>query len=301
MSPQNMAASVKARLQNVARKSGTAYNELLPRYVMERFLYRLSKSKHADQFVLKGALLFAVWEPEYQRRTTMDIDLLGFVDNSLETLESITRELCQMDVEDDGIRFDSEDIKVERVKEDADYEGVRVLTFAYLERSRVRLQVDVGFGDALVPDAISASLPAILDFPAPTLRCYHQLTVIAEKFEAMIKLGSLNSRMKDFYDVWNLIQHEEIDGQELQAACVATFQHRETPLNHVHDYFRGEFIVSEEKETQWKAFLRKQKLMEVAPAGFQDVISQLQAFFLPMVEQENAGKTLSLQWKQGWK
>ena len=159
MSPQNIAASVKARLQNIARESGNTFAELLQLYVMERFLYRLSQSDYADKFVLKGALLFAVWEPEYERRTTMDIDLLGFTDNALDHLEHITRMVCETNVEDDGIRFDLENIRAERIKEDANYEGVRIRTFALLERSRVPLQVDIGFGDALVPDAVGATMP----------------------------------------------------------------------------------------------------------------------------------------------
>ena len=236
MSPQNIAASVKARLQNIAKEGGNTFAELLQRYVMERFLYRLSQSDYADKFVLKGALLFAVWEAEYERRTTMDIDLLGFTDNSLDHLEHIAQTVCKTVVEDDGIQFDMENINTKRIKEDADYEGVRIRTFAYLERSRIPLQVEIGFGDALVPDAVSAILPVILDFPAPQLRCYQQLTVIAEKFQAMIKLGNLNSRMKDFYDIWNIIQHEEISGAELQKACVATFEHRKTPFNLDDDF-----------------------------------------------------------------
>ncbi len=139
--PKNIAASVKARLQNIAREGGNTFAELLLLYVMKRFLYRLSQSDYADKFVLKGALLFAVWEPESQRRTTMDIDLLGFTDNSLDHLEHVTRMVCETKVEDDGIRFDLENIRAERIKEDADYEGVRIRTFALLERSRVPLQV----------------------------------------------------------------------------------------------------------------------------------------------------------------
>jgi predicted nucleotidyltransferase component of viral defense system len=144
MSPQNVAASVKARLQNKARESGRVYNELLQLYAMERFLYRLSKSAHSDKFVLKGALLFMVWKPDYDRRTTMDIDLLGFTENSLNNLAAIAKEICETEVEEDGIQFDMENIRVERIKEDADYEGVRIRTAALLERSRVPIQVDTG-------------------------------------------------------------------------------------------------------------------------------------------------------------
>jgi len=299
MSPRNIAASVKARLQNIAREGDNTFAELLQLYVMERFLYRLSQSDYADKFILKGALLFAVWEPEYERRTTMDIDLLGFTDNSLDHLEHIARAVCETEVENDGIQFDLENIRAERIKEDADYEGVRIRTFALLERSRIPLQVDIGFGDALVPDAVGATFPAILDFPAPQLRCYHQLTVIAEKFEAMIKLGSLNSRMKDFYDIWNIIQHEEISGAELQKACTATFEHRKTPFNLDDDFFGADFAQSPEKQTQWTAFIRKQGIQDIAPNSFEDITTQLQDFFRPLVERQIAGDDFPATWEAG--
>ena len=183
MSPQNMAASVKARLHNTARESGQAFAELLQLYTMERFLYRLSQSDHADKFVLKGALLFMVWKSAYQRRTTLDIDLLGFTDNTIDNLEGIAKELCGQETEDDGLSFDADSVRTERIKEDADYEGIRTKLFGYLERSRVQVQIDIGFGDALVPEPVPATMPTILDFPAPELNCYHQLTVIAESLK----------------------------------------------------------------------------------------------------------------------
>lgn len=284
MSPANIAASVKARLQNKARETGRPSNDLLRLYAMERFLYRLSKSEHSEKFVLKGALLFMVWKPDYERRTTMDIDLLGFTENSLDNLAAIAKAICDADVEEDGIEFDSENIRVARIKEDADYEGVRILTNAFLERSRIPIQIDIGFGDAMGPGAIPATVPTLLDFPSPKLRCYHQLTAIAEKFEAMVKLGELNSRMKDFYDIWNIIRHEEIDGTELQKACAATFNRRKTPFELNTRFFSETFPDAIGKETQWAAFVRKQGLEEVAPSSFKEITQLLQHFFRPMVE-----------------
>lgn len=297
--PKNLSASVKGRLQNKARETGRVYQELLQRYAMERFLYRLSQSDHADQFVLKGALLFAVWQTEYERRTTLDIDLLGFTENSLVNLEQFARDVCETVVEDDGIRFDPENIRAERIKEDADYEGVRIRTFAYLEKSRIPLQIDIGFGDALVPDAIPAILPSILDFPAPQLRCYHQLTVIAEKFEAMVKLGTLNSRMKDFYDIWNITQHAALSGSELQMACAATFEHRHTPFRLEDDFFSARFARTTEKQTQWTAFLRKQGIQDIAPNQFEEVVTRLQTFFRPMVEAQIDNTPFESNWEPG--
>jgi hypothetical protein len=296
MSPRNIAASVKARLQNKARKSEKPYNDLLRLYGMERFLYRLSESDHSEKFVLKGALLFMVWEPDYERRTTMDIDLLGFTENSLDNLAAIAKEICETTVEEDGIKFDSENIRAERIKEDADYEGVRILTVAFLERSRIPIQVDIGFGDALVPDAIPATIPTLLDFPAPELRCYHLLTAIAEKFQAMIKLGELNSRMKDFYDIWNIIQHEEIVGEELQKSCVATFEQRETPFDLEAHFFSENFHEALGKEDQWTAFVRKQGIEDTAPASFRANTRILQSFFRPMVEAQLSDQPFSAKW-----
>lgn len=284
MSPTNIAASVKALLQNKAKETDRGYAEVLQLFAMERLLYRLSQSDYADTFVLKGALLFAVWEPEYQRRTTVDIDLLGFTDNTLGNIEQIIRAICETAVEEDGLQFNTATMRVERIKEDADYEGVRIRTFALLEKSRIPIQIDVGFGDALVPGSISAVVPTLLDFPAPHLNCYHPLTVIAEKFQAMVQLGELNSRMKDFYDIWNIIQHEEIDGAELQQACVATFEKRETPFRLDDFFFTEGFAHSLGKQTQWTAFIHKQKLEEVAPLLFKEVVAKLHTFFMPMIK-----------------
>jgi predicted nucleotidyltransferase component of viral defense system len=294
--PSNLAHSVFQRLRNYAKENGEDFNRLLSRYAMERFLYRLTKSEHSEKFVLKGALLFMVWEPDYDRRSTKDIDLLGFTENSLDNLATIAKEVCETTVKEDGIEFDGENMQVQRIKEDADYEGVRIRRFAFIERSRIPIQVDIGFGDALVPDAIPATIPTLLDFPAPELRCYHQLTAIAEKFQAMIKLGELNSRMKDFYDIWNIIQHEEIDGTELQKACVATFEHRKTPFDLEAHFFAEAFPRSPAKQTQWTAFLRKQGVEEIAPSGFQETTELLHSFFRPMVEAQRSDQPFSAKW-----
>lgn len=278
----NIAASVKARLMNLSREKQVPFNEMLQLYVMERFLYRLSQSEYAGSFVLKGGLLFAVWE-NVERRTTLDIDLLGFTENSLERLKEVAKSLCTIEVVEDGLQYDAESIRVLRIKEDADYEGVRIKLFATLERSRVPVQIDVGFDDALVPGAEQRTLPGLLDFPSPELRCYHPLTTLAEKFQAMIKLGALNSRMKDFYDVWCLINASEFRQEEVIAACVATFDHRDTKLSMDVEFFHADFGQREDLARLWKAYCRKQRLTDQAPATFADVISVLQAFFKPIV------------------
>jgi predicted nucleotidyltransferase component of viral defense system len=294
--PSNLAHSVFQRLLNYAKEHGEDFNRLLSRYAMERFLYRLSKSEHSGKFVLKGALLFLVWEPDYQRRSTKDIDLLGFTENSLDNLTAIAKEVCETAVEEDGIQFDSGTIQIERITEDADYAGIRIKGVAFIGKSRIPIQIDIGFGDALVPGAIPGTVPALLDFPAPKLQCYHQLTAIAEKFQAMIKLGELNSRMKDFYDIWNIIQSEEINGAELQKACVATFEQRKTPFNLEARFFSEKFSEAIGKDRQWAAFIRQQGLEGIAPDSFEKVVGILQTFFRPMVEAQLSGKAFTARW-----
>jgi hypothetical protein len=232
--------------------------------------------------VLKGGLLFAVWE-NVERRTTLDIDLLGFTENSQERLKEVAESLCAVEVIEDGLRYDAESVRVMRIKEDADYEGVRSKLFAVLERSRVPVQIDVGFGDALVPGAEKRALPGLLDFPSPQLRCYHPLTTLAEKFQAMVKLGALNSRMKDFYDVWCIINTSDFSQDEVVAACVATFDHRNTEFSTDVEFFRSDFGQRENLGLLWKAYCRKLRLTDKAPTTFAEVVSVLQEFFKPVV------------------
>lgn len=303
LTPSNLAHSVLQRLRNYAKENGEDFNRLLSRYAMERFLYRLSTSEHSNKFILKGALLFMVWKPDYDRRSTKDIDLLSFTENSLDNLATIANEICEVDVEEDGIRFDTGSIDVQRIKEDADYEGVRIRIFASIGQSRIPIQIDIGFGDSVVPGAILATVPTLLHFPAPELRCYHQLTAVAEKFEAMIQLGELNSRMKDFYDVWNIIRHEEIDGEGLQKACAATFEQRETALDLNARFFTEDFSDAFGKEEQWAGFVRKQGVQDTAPVSFETITGMLQGFFRPMVEAQLSGNRFSATWdtsRQEW-
>ena len=198
---KNIEASIKARLKNKAQETNRPFAEVMQYYGMERFLYRFSKSKYADKFVLKGALLFAVWQiPD--RRTTLDIDFLARFDNEVATIERVMKDVCDTSVDPDGLKFDPQTVKGMKIKEDADYEGVRIKFTGFLDRAEIPMQIDVGFGDIVYPKTKVIDYPVILDFPKPHLNGYPQESVISEKFEAMIKLGLLNSRMKDFYDIW---------------------------------------------------------------------------------------------------
>ena len=197
--PRNLAASVRQRLLNRARERGEDFNYLLTRYANERLLFRLAESAHRDQFVLKGATLFELWH-DAVHRATRDVDLLGFGEPALERMRAIFRELCIVDVEPDGLCFLETSVRAERIHDGQEYGGVRVRLAADLDGARITLQLDIGFGDAVTPGVVEAKFPTLLDFPAPRLRTYPRETVVAEKFEAVVRLGIANTRMKDFYD-----------------------------------------------------------------------------------------------------
>lgn len=255
---KNLQASVKARLQKRAKESNRSFSEILQHYGMERFLYRFSRSKHADKFILKGALMFNVWQvPE--RRTTLDIDFLARHDNKIAAIEKIIKDICSMPVAPDGLVFDSKTIKGQKIKENMDYEGVRIKFIGFLDRSRIPMQIDVGFGDVVYPKPEVVDYPVILDFPKPHLKGYSAESVISEKFEAMIKLGLLNSRMKDFYDIWLMMRQFDFNEAQLAEALRRTFARRKTLLPFRRPLFAEE-IYDEKSDRQvlWMAFLKKE-------------------------------------------
>ena len=215
---KNIPASIHARLLNKARVSGRPFNEILQYFMIERFLYRLAQSPYENQFVLKGAILFRAWGM-LAFRPTRDIDLLGRTSNKIDNIIDIIQKVCEQKVQDDGICFDPKTVTGERIKEGADYEGIRVHFVGFLGRARANLQIDIGFGDIVYPTPEKVKYPVILPvLPKPELHGYPRETVIAEKVEAMIHLGSVNSRMKDFYDLWVLTSRFEFSGSAIQRA-----------------------------------------------------------------------------------
>jgi predicted nucleotidyltransferase component of viral defense system len=226
---KDVGASVRARLLQLAKRRGDDFQLLLTRYANERLLYRLTKSPHAGLFLLKGAALFTLWTGQ-AHRATRDVDLLGFGEPSVERLRAIFTEVVALDVDDDGVVFDASSLKVEPIREDQLYGGIRLVMIARITNAQVRLQVDVGFGDAVTPEAQSVEFPPLLDFPAPQLRAYPKETVVAEKLEALVQLGLANTRMKDFYDLVALSNLFEFEGQLLVDAISATFVRRGTTL-----------------------------------------------------------------------
>jgi hypothetical protein len=289
---KDVAASVRQRLQNVAKKSNRPFQEVLEYFAMERFLYRLASSKHASRFVLKGALMFRAWNAPTSR-PTKDIDLLGRMDSKVTAVVPVFKDVCNQPVEPDGLIFHADSVAGQAIKEDADYSGVRVTFRATLQNSRLAMQIDIGFGDVLTPEAVATEYPTILDLPAPRLNGYCRETVVAEKFEAMVKLGLANSRMKDF---WLLSQQFDFDGSVLSNAIARTFAHRKTQILPAPTALTPVFADDAQKQTQWRAFLRKSRLTD-APPALPDVIAVLSSFLLPMAQAIVNAQPFSRTWK----
>ena len=294
--PHDISASVKQRLLNLARAQGEDFNTLLVRYAIERFLYRLSKSSLSDQMVLKGAMLFVVWRPT-PHRPTRDLDLLGFGDPSPESVAERIKDILATTFEDDGLHFDSESIEAGPIREDQTYGGVRVTFRAMLGKARIDLQVDVGFGDAVVGPNVTASYPSLLGFPAAVIRVYSREAVIAEKLHAMVELGSVNSRMKDFYDILILSREFDFDDRGLVETIAATFQRRGRPLPvSIADVLTPDFAA--DKQTQWSAFLKRLRLKD-APPEFAKVVESLIRFLAKPVEWSTKPSASPLRWPPG--
>ena len=291
---KNIAASVHQRLLNKSRESSRPFNELLQHFAIERFIYRLSKSPHADRFILKGALMFAAWIGSMSR-PTMDIDLLGKIENSLELIRTVIKDACTMEVENDGIVFHKDTVTAARITEDANYSGARVMLRGNLGKIRLFLRIDIGFGDVIIPGPSKVKYPVLLDFPPPELNGYTRESTLAEKFQAMVKLGLLNSRMKDFYDIWFLSQMFNFKGETLVEAIEKTFEKRKTPLPKEPAIFTPSFMRDENKQAQWQGFINKTKLGD-APASFENVIAGIKVFLQPVVASITDQQTFRFFW-----
>jgi predicted nucleotidyltransferase component of viral defense system len=280
--PRNIGVSIRQRLLNKARQEQRPFAELLQYFAMERFLYRLSQSSHSNTFLLKGALMLRAWKFPLAR-ATMDIDMLGRESsNAIDIVIGQVRDICTTLVQpDDGLTFDDKSIVAERITEDADYHGVRVRFIGKLDTARINMQLDIGFGDIVVPGPQRISLPSLLDFPAPDLQGYSIESAIAEKFEAMVKLGELNSRMKDFYDIWMLARQFNFDEENLCLAIEKTLRQRGTDLPEQIPAFSDQF--AQIKSQQWKAF-RKRLGQTDSPENFEVVISLIREFLTPIVK-----------------
>lgn len=275
---RDLAASVRQRLLNLAKARGEDFQATLTRYALERLLYRLSVSPHRNDFTLKGAMLFAAWTGE-PHRPTWDVDFLGRGEADIARLRDIFAEVGQVEVDDDALRVDKS-VRGELIREEQRYGGIRLHMRARLGNARIALQVDIGFGDAVIPGPVDIVYPTLLDQPAPNLRAYPRETVVAEKLEIIVSLGIATSRAKDFYDLWRLARDFSFDGSLLVKAISATFTRRGTPLPKENPIaLTSEFSSDRAKQTQWRAFVKKSRLD--ASLALEAIIEELARFLLP--------------------
>ncbi|MBI1290086.1 nucleotidyl transferase AbiEii/AbiGii toxin family protein [bacterium] len=290
--------SIQARLLNHSREHQVNHNHTLARYGIERLLYRLSQSRYADRFVLKGAMLFVLWlEDSY--RPTQDLDLLGFGDLSSDNLASIFGDICELSVEDDGIEFDGDGIQIEEIREAEIYQGLRLRIPGRLGNIRLNVSVDVGFGDAIVPDPEESDYPVLLKLPRPKVMTYPKETVVAEKADAVILLGLRNSRMKDYYDLWTLAQQFTFDGALLAKALRATLMRRGREIpSQLPPGLQDAFSLNPAKQAQWRAFLSR-TVPEKPDLALSEVVPVIREFLLPIVESVALGKSPRIRWTPG--
>lgn len=299
---KNPAHSVFQRLLNHARKNREDFNLLLIRYGMERFLYRLSISTYNESFILKGASLFLVWKGQ-NYRVTKDVDFLALERPELSRLREIFHQLCKNDTtQEDGISFLSETLKIEEIRENKEYDGIRVILSGMLGQARIPLQIDIGFGDVVTPGPELIEYPVLLNFPPPKLKAYPRYTLVAEKLEAMVHLGLANSRMKDFYDILLVSKLFSFNAKILMEAIVNTFNRRHTKLPEGIPFaLTPSFFEDSQKQVQWKAFIRKAK-PDFEINEFAAVIEDIKKFIIPVIEGITEGKHLDTSWEpaKGW-
>jgi hypothetical protein len=282
----NIAHSIHDRLHNVSRERAEDFFKILRQFANEGFLRRLQNSGYSSQFVLKGAFLLMQWTGEY-RRSTKDIDMLVYEDNSEELIRTMITAICSVEFEQDGMIYDTSEMTIEDIRDDEEYRGLRAKFTAFLGNARIPLQIDMGFGDAVVPEPVEIEYPTLLNLPTPRLLSYPVVSVIAEKVEAMVDKGMLNSRMKDFYDVYAMSRIFDFEGPKIKAAFQATFKRRETEIPEgLPVAFTDEFAEDDVKITQWRSFINKSELTH-APDNFAEVISELRKFTRPIFQSIN--------------
>jgi len=284
---ENIVASVRQRLINLSKENGEDPNLVFIRYAIERLLYRLSCSKQANKFVLKGAMLLSTWAGK-PHRPTKDLDLLGFGDASAEVLRAIFGEICNVTVTPDGMTFNPDSIQITEIREDIEYPGQRIKLESRLGNARINIQIDIGFGDSIIPEPIEIDYPTLLNMPSPHIRAYPVETVVAEKLETIVSKGILNSRMKYFYDLRVLARGFQFDGNTLSQAIKATFTRRGTSIpNDCPVAFTKEYFTNPDKQTQWQAFLRTSKLENATP-DLPEVVDDIHRFLMqPLIAAAN--------------
>lgn len=272
---KNLEESIYSRLKNVARQRKRPVQEVLKYYAMERFLYRLSASSHQSAFYLKGGLMLMVWDP-MSHRATVDIDLLAKTSNSIANLQKIINEICAIEVIPDGLKFMSETLKLSEAQLEAEYRGISAAFSAQLFTAKLPMRIDFGFSDTILPQPAKVKYPTLLDFPAPELKGYTPQTSIAEKFESIVRLGFVNTRMKDFYDIWLLTQQFDFDRNELQGIIHQVLANRGTVFEPTPIAFLESFYDNSTKKDKWNAFLKD---ISHPPVSLEKVVKDLRLFF----------------------
>ncbi len=296
----NVAASVRERLHTFAKSQGLPFQEVLTLYAMERFLYRLSKGPFAKRYVLKGAMMMRVWDDSLAR-PTMDIDLHSPRTEDARSLYQTVKSTLESAVADDGLVFDTGSIRVDEIRAQQKYRGLRVRFVASLGVARTTVQLDVGFGDVVIPKPGKVAFPILLNHPQPLLLGYPPEASVAEKFSAMVDLGAANSRMKDFYDVWVLAGNMEFDGATLSASMQATFKRRNLPVPAAEPLaLTPEFFGNPVKMRQWDVFVKKIRAHGAPPID--DITERLRTFLMPVARALAANTLLDRRWtpKKGW-
>lgn len=294
--PKNIAVSLRDRLTQRARERRENAQLLMTRYAIERVLYRLSVSPYRDRFVLKGAMLFSLWAP-VPYRATGDLDLLGFGENAPDTIAAVFVEILATQVEDDGVIFRPETLRAVAAREEDEYAGVRLDFVAELAGARLPMHVDIGYGDVITPDPVDIEYPSLLGQPTPHLRAYPPETVVAEKFQAMVALDMLNSRMKDFFDLWAIAGAFAFEGEVLARAIQTTFERRETPLP-TETPLALTAGFAEAKQVQWAAFLRRTEVA-LAPEPLPEIQARIAELVMPPTIATTEAAPFNAQWVAG--
>ncbi|MDD4092559.1 MAG: nucleotidyl transferase AbiEii/AbiGii toxin family protein [Smithellaceae bacterium] len=293
---KNIASSVKNRLLAAAREGRKPFQSLLTHYALERFLFRLSRSPLKEKFILKGGLLLAGMGLS-MARTTRDIDFLGLFPGNSDAVGASIRDIGNVHL-DDGLVYKFDNLSIEAMSDDQEYPGIRLKFEAWLGKAKIPMQIDVGFGDAMVPAALDMTYPTLLDMEPPVVKAYSVETIVAEKFEASLDLAELNSRMKDFYDIWILNHEYPFQGAVLQESITATCTRRSTPLSSRGLVFSKEFADRSDKQAQWTTFLRKTQITGI-PEDFPVIMEGMRKFLHPVAEASEKQMGFEKEWLPG--
>ncbi|MDY6950643.1 MAG: nucleotidyl transferase AbiEii/AbiGii toxin family protein [Thermodesulfobacteriota bacterium] len=296
LTPKDVAASVRSRLLNLARQTGRPFEEVLVLYGLERFLFRLSQSDYSDRFILKGGLLL-IGMGFPAARPTRDMDFLALMSSNIDAVSRAIQEIGAMDA-NDGMAYDFSELRHETVSPNTEYQGIRFRFVGQLGQARIPMQIDIGFGDRVVPEPRKMAFPTLLDMDPPMIVGYSMETVVAEKFEAALDLADLNSRIKDFYDIWALSQKYPFDGPSLQEAITATCARRKTTISSEAEVFSYEFAERSDKNAQWSGFLKRSALADV-PGDFVDVMEAIRRFLLPIALASQKNSPFQGTWPAG--